>query len=71
MLLRHTTPDRATEAFGIFALSGKVASFITPGLVALATYLSQSARIGIAPVILLFLVALILLLWVNPKGERA
>jgi UMF1 family MFS transporter len=71
MLLRHTTPDRATEAFGIFALSGKVASFITPGLVALVTYLSGSARIGIAPVILLFAIALILLFWVNPKGERA
>lgn len=70
MLLRHTTPDRATEAFGMFALTGKVASFLTPGLVALATWFSQSARMGIAPVILLFLVALILLLWVNPKGER-
>lgn len=70
MLLRHTTPDRATEAFGMFALSGKVASFLTPGLVAVVTWFSQSARIGIAPVILLFLIALILLLWVNPKGER-
>ena len=70
MLLRHTTPDRATEAFGMVALSGKVASFLTPGLVAVATWFSQSARIGIAPVILLFLIALILLLWVNPKGER-
>ncbi|TXI05827.1 MAG: MFS transporter [Pseudorhodobacter sp.] len=70
MLLRHTTPDRATEAFGMFALSGKVASFLTPGLVALATHFSQSARIGIAPVILLFLIALVLLVWVNPKGER-
>ena len=70
MLLRHTTPERATEAFGMFALSGKVASFLTPGLIAVATWFSQSARIGIAPVILLFLIALILLLWVNPKGER-
>lgn len=70
MLLRHTTPDRATEAFGMFALSGKVASFMTPLLIGLFTHFSQSARIGIAPVILLFLTALILLLWVNPKGEN-
>jgi UMF1 family MFS transporter len=70
MLLRHTTPDRATEAFGMFALSGKVASFMTPLLIGLFTHFSQSARIGIAPVILLFLIALILLLWVNPKGEN-
>jgi hypothetical protein len=37
MMVRHTTPDRATEAFGLFALSGKVASFIAPALIALAT----------------------------------
>jgi MFS-type transporter involved in bile tolerance (Atg22 family) len=34
MVLRHTTPDRATEAFGLFALSGKVTSFIAPTLIA-------------------------------------
>ena len=71
MLLRHSTPDKVTEAFGMFALSGKVASFMTPALIGLFTHFSGSARIGIAPVILLFAIALILLLWVNPKGERA
>ena len=70
MMLRHTTPEQATEAFGLYALSGKVASFMTPLLIGLFTHFSQSARIGIAPVILLFLIALILLLWVNPKGEN-
>ena len=71
MLLRHTTPDRATEAFGLFALSGKVASFMSPFLIAVVSQASGSARIGISPVIFLFLIGLILLLWVNPKGERA
>ena len=71
MLLRHSTPDKVTEAFGMFALSGKVASFMTPLLIGLFTHFSQSARMGIAPVILLFAIALLLLLWVNPKGERA
>ncbi len=71
MLLRHTTPDRATEAFGLFALSGKVASFITPFLIAVVSHFSQNARIGISPVILLFLVGLILLIWVKPRGEEA
>ena len=71
MLLRHSTPDKVTEAFGMFALSGKVASFMTPLLIGLFTHFSQSARIGIAPVILLFIIALVLLLWVNPRGERA
>jgi len=71
MLLRHSTPETATEAFGFFAMSGKVASFITPLLVGLMTFFSGSARVGLSPVILLFVLALLLLLWVNPKGERA
>ena len=69
MMARHTTPDRATEAFGLFALSGKVASFMSPALIALATTASGSQRIGIAPLIVLFLVGLVLLTFVKPKGE--
>ncbi len=71
MLVRHTTPDRATEAFGVFALSGKVASFISPLLIAIVTDISGSARIGISPVILLFILGLVFLVWVRPRGELA
>ena len=71
MMVRHTTPDRATEAFGLFALSGKVASFIAPSLIALVTAISGSQRIGFSPLIALFLVGLVLLVWVNPKGEQS
>jgi UMF1 family MFS transporter len=71
MLLRHTTPDRATEAFGIFALSGKVTSFVAPLLIAIVTQISGSARIGISPIIFLFIVGIILLIWVRPRGEMA
>jgi MFS transporter, UMF1 family len=70
MMVRHTTPDRATEAFGLFALSGKVASFMAPALIALATTWSGSQRIGISPLIFLFLVGLVLLIWVKPRGEQ-
>jgi UMF1 family MFS transporter len=70
MMVRHTTPERATEAFGLFALSGKVASFLSPALIALATHASGSQRIGISPLIGLFLIGLILLLWVKPRGEQ-
>ena len=71
MMVRHTTPERATEAFGLFALSGKVASFIAPSLIAIVTGISGSQRIGFSPLILLFLIGLILLIWVNPKGEQS
>ena len=71
MMVRHTTPDRATEAFGLFALSGKVTSFMAPAMIALVTQISGSARIGISPVIGFFAVGLILLIWVKPSGEKA
>ncbi|MGB8812222.1 MAG: MFS transporter [Paracoccaceae bacterium] len=70
MMVRHTTPDHATQAFGLFALSGKVASFMAPTLIAIATQISGSQRIGISPLIGLFLVGLILLFWVKPNGEQ-
>ncbi|OYW59581.1 MAG: MFS transporter [Rhodobacterales bacterium 12-65-15] len=69
MMVRHTTPDRATEAFGLFALSGKVASFMSPALIALATTVTGSQRLGIAPLIVIFLIGLCLLAFVKPRGE--
>jgi len=70
LMVYHTTPDRATEAFGLYALSGKATAFIAPALITFATAVSGSQRIGISPLILLFVVALILLFWVKPHGER-
>ena len=69
MILMHTTPDRAAETFGLFALTGRVGSIFSPLLVGVATWVSQSPRIGIAPIILLFLLGLVLLIWVKPKGD--
>ncbi len=71
MMVRHTTPDNATQAFGLFALSGKVASFMSPALIALITTISGSQRIGISPLIGLFFIGLVLLIWVRPRGEQA
>ncbi len=70
LMVRHTTPDRATEAFGLYALSGKVASFISPALIALVTAVSGSQRIGISPLIVMFLIGLILLFFVRARGEQ-
>ncbi|RJE82109.1 MFS transporter [Paracoccus onubensis] len=69
MMVRHTTPERATEGFGLYALSGKATAFLAPFLIALVTDMSGNQRIGISPVILIFLLALVLLLWVKPEGE--
>lgn len=70
MLLRHTPAHQAAETFGLFALTGKVAAVITPLLIAVTSQLSGSAQVGISPVVVLFVIGLLLLLWVKPRGER-
>ncbi|WP_375229349.1 MFS transporter [Roseobacter sp. S98] len=71
MMVRHTNPDRPTEAFGLFALSGKATAFLAPLLISVVTTATENARLGISPLIGLFVLALIVLIWVNPKGDRA
>lgn len=71
MMVRHTNPDRPTEAFGLFALSGKATAFLGPLLIGIVTTITQNPRLGISPIILLFLVGLVLLIWVNREGDRA
>ena len=71
MMVFHTDPARATEAFGLYALSGKATTFIAPFAIAIVTTISGSQRIGIAvPLILLFLLGMVLMIWVKPMGER-
>lgn len=69
MMVRHTHPERPTEAFGLFALSGKATAFLAPGLIALFTWWLGDARLGFTPVIFLFLLGYVLLRYVNPEGD--
>lgn len=69
MLVRQADPARMTEGFGLYALSGKVLSFVAPALIALATTVTGSQRLGVTPLIFLFVIGLILLFWVKPEGE--
>jgi UMF1 family MFS transporter len=71
MMVFHTTPARATEAFGLYALSGKATTFLGTAGIALFTAISGSSRLGIAiPLITLFILGMVVLLWVKPMGER-
>ena len=70
MMVRHTDPARPTEAFGLYALSGKATAFLAPLSIGIATWATGSARLGIFPVALLFIAGLILLRWVDPEGDR-
>lgn len=69
MMVRQANPERMTEAFGLYALAGKATSFLAPALIALVTWISGSQRIGVTPLIALFLLGLVLLIWVKPDGE--
>ena len=69
MITRQANPDRMTEAFGLYALSGKATSFLAPALIALTSQITGSQRLGVSPLVGLFIIGLILLIWVKPKGD--
>ncbi len=71
MMVRHCDPEHAAEAFGLYALSGKATAFLAPGLVTFATYVTANPRLGISPLIGLFVVALLLLFRVKPDPGHA
>lgn len=71
MMVRHTTAEEATESFGLYGFTGKATAFLAPLLIWIATEITQSARLGISPLIVLFLLGLVLLRWVHPDGDRA
>ena len=58
------------QAFGLFALSGRATAFIGPAAIAAVTALTGSQRLGISPVILLFLAGLALLCLVKTETEQ-
>ena len=71
MMVRHTNPERPTQAFGLFALSGKATAFLAPLLIGVVTAATGNVQLGFLPVIFLFLLGLLLLSWVNKDGDRA
>lgn len=71
MMVRHTDPARAAEAFGLFALTGKATAFLAPALITFFTLWTESNQLGFVPVIFLFLGGVALLRWVQPDGDRA
>ena len=67
LMVDQADPDRMTEAFGLYALSGRATSFLAPALIAVVTDLTGSQRLGVTPVVVLFMLALLLLPMVKQK----
>jgi UMF1 family MFS transporter len=70
MMVRQANPTRMNEAFGLYALAGKSTSFVAPLLIGFTTYITGSQQLGVTPLIALFLIGLILILWVDPDPNR-
>ncbi|MEM1046372.1 MAG: MFS transporter [Pseudomonadota bacterium] len=69
LLVRLAPRENMTEYFGLFALSGKVTSFAAPALVAAVTVWADSQRIGIAMILIFFVLGLAVLARVRmPSG---
>jgi UMF1 family MFS transporter len=56
LMARLSPPDKTTEMFGIYALTGKVTAFFGPFLFGTATWLFSTQRAGMATILVMFIV---------------
>ena len=61
LLIRMAPRDRVAQYFGLFALTGKVTSFIGPLLIGIVTAVTASQKAGMATLVLFFVTGLVLL----------
>jgi MFS transporter, UMF1 family len=61
LLIRMAPKERIAQYFGLFALTGKVTSFIGPLLIGIITAVTESQKAGMAVLVLFFVAGLVLL----------
>jgi UMF1 family MFS transporter len=61
LLIRMAPRDRIAQYFGLFALTGKVTSFVGPLLVGVVTAVTASQKAGMATLVVFFVAGLALL----------
>ncbi len=67
LLIRLAPEERITQFFGLFALSGKVTSFMAPLAVSIVTAMTASQKSGMAVLVVFFTAGLILLMRVEDR----
>ncbi|MBL4759091.1 MAG: MFS transporter, partial [Rhizobiales bacterium] len=70
LLIRVAPPEKLTQFFGLFALTGKVTSFIGPTLVGIVTAVSGSQRIGISILLVFFAIGFVGLFGVRVPAAK-
>ncbi|MFD0910779.1 MFS transporter [Ruegeria arenilitoris] len=71
LMVRHTDPAAPVESFGLYGLSGRATAFAAPLLIGIATTATGSARLGVSPIVGLFILGLFLMRWVKPEGDQS
>jgi UMF1 family MFS transporter len=62
-LMAHLAPPEVrTEMFGLYAMTGKITAYIGPFLLGTVTYWTGSQRLGVATILMFFVIGMILLL---------
>lgn len=67
MLARIAPPEKMTEFFGLYSLSGQSTSFLATGFVSWLTVMSQSQRIGLLGEVLFLTAGLLLMFFVREE----
>jgi nitrate/nitrite transporter NarK len=57
----HAPKDRVAQYFGLFALTGRVTSFVGPLLIGVITAVTESQKAGMAVLVVFFVAGLALL----------
>ncbi len=69
LLTRMAPAHMQTEMFGLFAFSGKATAFVGPMLVSWLTLISGSQRVGMASIVVFFVIGLVLMLMVKAPAS--
>jgi UMF1 family MFS transporter len=71
MMARMAPPEVRTEMFGLYALTGKITAYIGPFVLGTVTWWTGSQRLGVATILVFFVIGMILLLPVKEPAEAA
>jgi UMF1 family MFS transporter len=69
-LMAHLAPPEVrTEMFGLYAMTGKITAYIGPFLLGTVTFWTGSQRLGVATILVFFVIGMILLLPVREPNR--
>ena len=71
LMARLAPPEMRAEMFGLYALSGKATAFIGPALLGWVTVVAGSQRVGMATVLVFFMVGFVILWPLKDSGGAA